>query len=190
MQSADTVVVYDPDPRATVVEADEAKFWVRGSSADDEGVAYNCEPYEDADVLRRMSPWVVRCELGNDALVHKGITTHEVRGMAEEACRECGCDINVVTSRVPSEVYQADGAWRWTLRARALASAEPASDDITSCLSQKRGADDTTAGDRRSDSTPTVQPLEARELTVCSPDGTSHKLDVSPSATVTSDLDV
>ena len=133
-------------------------------------------------MLRRMSPWVLRCELDHDAMVHKGITKHEVRGMAEEACRECSCcDVNVVTS---SEGYQADGAWRYALRARALASSEPASDDITS-LSQKRGADDATADDRRSsDSTPTVQPQEARELTVCRPDGTSHKLDVSPSTTV------
>jgi TPR repeat protein len=175
-------VVYDPDPRATAVEADQAKDWVRGSSADDEGVACHCESYEDAGVLRRMSPWVVRCELNRDTLENKGIATHEVRGMAEEACRECGCcDVNVVTS---SEGYEADGAWRWTLRARVLASAEPASDDMTS-LSQKRGADDASAGGRRSSgSTPTVQPQEVRELTVCRPDGTSHKLAVSLSTTV------
>jgi TPR repeat protein len=158
-------VVYDPDPRATVIEADKAQHWTRGSSAEDEQEeeAYEGESQEDRGMLRQMSPWVVCCELNADALMNKAVDVGDLRGMAEEACRKYGSAISVVTS---SEGYftEPDEIYCMKLRARLLASSEP----DTTGLAKKHGADDGNVG----------------ELTVCCPDGTSHKLAASPSTTV------
>jgi hypothetical protein len=117
-----------------------------------------------------MSPWMVRCKLNDGILEDKRISDAEVRRLVEEACRECGCDASVVTSM---GITQVDGVWWWTLRVRALA------DDSTG-PSGERAAEDAAAGG----SACTAQAHEARELTVCCPDGTSHKLTASTSTTV------
>ena len=66
--TADWQVIYDPDPRATVVEADVQSGWKRGASDDDaQGVeVYEGESQQGGGMLRRMSPWVVRCKLNAD----------------------------------------------------------------------------------------------------------------------------
>ena len=92
--------------------------------------------------------------------------------MAEEACRECGCDASVVTSRCATEV---DGVHWVALRMRALA------DDSTG-PSRNRAAEEAAAA--AGGSACAAQAHETRELTVCCPDGTSHKLTASPSTTV------
>ena len=181
-------VVYDPDPRATVVEADAPQYWTRGGSVEDE---QDEEQYEgasqsalaDGGMLWRMSPWVVRCELNVDTLLAKAIDVGEVRWMAEKACHTCGWDASIITS-VDGD-FTDDDVYYMTLRVRLLASGGPAlAGDDTTSLTKNCGAGDDTVGDRGSGSSPAVQLPEARELTVCCPDGTSHKLVASPSTTV------
>jgi hypothetical protein len=61
--------------------------------------AYEGESQQQgAGMLRRMSPWVVRCELNDETLDQRAITADEVRGAAEGLCRECGGDGRAVTS--------------------------------------------------------------------------------------------
>jgi hypothetical protein len=177
-------VKFDPNPRASVVEVGREQYWIRGSSAEDEQdeEAYEGESQEDAGMVRRMSPYVVYCELDATSVIDVG----EVRAMAEEAaCRECGCGASVVTS---VDGNFTDGVYHMTLRVRLLASGELTRDDTAPSLAKKRGADDGAVGDRGSSGSSTKgQPQEAEvhELTVCCPpDGTSHKLAVSPSTTV------
>ena len=181
-------VIFDPNPRASVVEVGREQHWIRGSSAEDEQdeEAYEGESQEDAGMVRRMSPYVVYCELDADALMAKVIDVGEVRAMAEEAaCRECGCDASVVTS---VDGNFTDDVYHMTLRVRLLASGELTRDDTAPSLAKKRGADDGAVGDRGSISGSSAkgQPQEAevQELTVCCSDGTSHKLAASPSTTV------
>jgi hypothetical protein len=176
-------VVYDPDPRATVVEADAPQYWTRGSSAEDEQEEEQFEGASQSALPSRMSPWVVRCELNVDTLLDKVIDVGEVRWMAEEACHTCGWDASVVTS-VDGD-FTDDSVYYMTLRVRLLASGGPAlAGDGTTSLTNNHGAGDDTVGDRGSGSSPAVQLPEARELTVYCPDGASHKLVVSPSTTV------
>jgi TPR repeat protein len=171
--TTDWQVIYDPDPRATVVEADKKGGWARGASGKAELVeAYEGKSQQGDGMLRWMSPWVVRCKLNVSTLDDKRIASTDLRRMLEEACHECGCDASVVTSSCSTLV---DGV-RWvTLRARALA------DDSTG-LSRECAAEDAAAGG--GGGAPAAPTHEARELTVCCPDGTSHKLTASPSTTV------
>jgi TPR repeat protein len=171
--TADWQVIYDPDPRATVVEADMQGDWKRGTSdGDAQQEAYEGESWQGEGLLRRMSPWVVRCKLNWSTLDGKGIREGDVRRMVEEACRKCGYGASVVTSQGATEV---DGVWWGTLRVRALA------DDSTG-PSGNRAAGGAAAGSDTSAFT--AQAHEKRQLAVCCPDGTSHKLTASPSTTV------
>jgi TPR repeat protein len=171
--STDWQVIYDPDPRATVVEADMEGGWMCGSS--DEAAqeeAYEGESQQDKGMLRRMSPWVVRCQLNLDSLAGKRIRLGEVRRIAAEASCKGAYDTSVVTSVHGHQ--DGNGVWWVILRVRALA-------DSTG-PSGKRAAEDANAG--AGGSAPAAPTHEARELTVCCPDGTSHKLTASPSTTV------
>ena len=165
-------VIYDPDPHATVVEADVKVGWLRGASGEaEQEEAYEGESQQDEGLLRRMSPWMVRCQLNLTTLECSFITMPEVRRMVEEACCECGCDASVVTS---SDATELDGVYRVALRVRALAG-------NSTCPSRQRAAEDAAAG---GSSESAVQTHEARELTICRPDGTSHKLAASPPTTI------
>jgi predicted NBD/HSP70 family sugar kinase len=65
--TVDWQVIYDPDPRTTVVEADMHGDWERGATDEDaQEEAYEGESQQDEGMLRRMSPWVVRCKLNWD----------------------------------------------------------------------------------------------------------------------------
>jgi TPR repeat protein len=168
-------VIYDPDPRATVVEADREieGGWVRGASeVEGQNEAYEGASQDAAGMLRRMSPWVVRCELNNGILDTKWISMDLVRSMAEQACCDCGHDASVVTSLWETEV---DDFYSVTLRVRLLVRGETVTvRDGTAGPAWKQEA-----GGAGAD----VQP-QTRELIVCCPDGTSHKLAASPSTTV------
>ena len=69
-------------------EADKQREsgWVRGASKEAERqVAREGETQQEGTgMLRRMSPWVVRCELNVETLDESAITVGEVRG------RKCG----------------------------------------------------------------------------------------------------
>ena len=185
-------VIYDPDPRATVVEADAERRWNRGGA----GEAEQVEAYEGASqggaqegggMFQQMSPWVVRCYLNDDALEgnldDKAITADEVRGVAEETCRrECGCDGSAVTS---FQVTEIDG-FNWVaLRVRLLASggmgthvqrkaSSATAKDFFAKMVEITPNEDTTACAGKAPS----------KLTICCPDGTAYKLTASPSTTV------
>jgi hypothetical protein len=171
----DWKVVYAPVVQVDVELAE--RRWVRGACGEVERVeAYESESQEEEGMLQRMSPWVMQCKLDWDTLEAKAIQMDEVRGMAEEACRECGCSASVVTSAHAKYDGDVDVSWT-TLRVRLLATGSHTHGGPIG-LAVQHEADGGGGGN------PTAQPQEARELTVCCPDGTSHKLVVSLSTTV------
>jgi TPR repeat protein len=79
--TADWQVIYDPDPRATVVEADVYAGWKRGTSDDDAQYEMYEGQRQGEGMLRRMSPWVVRCKLKLSTWNGKSIGAGDVRRM-------------------------------------------------------------------------------------------------------------
>ena len=154
-------VIFDPDPRATVVEEDKGSRWLgHGPTAGDSSTD---ESLGDDAVLRRMSPWVLRCVLNAGALNAKIFTEDDIREAAQAACSECSCSVSAVTSTAANCDMNA------AMRVRVLIhdAVAPTAPAPASADQQKRKADEVT-----------------HELALCCADGTSHKLAASPSTTV------
>jgi hypothetical protein len=198
-------VIYDPDPRATVCKDDVSSGWKHGTDEEDDEsftpAARGDESQKDDGLVQRMSPWAVRFELNWDMLDDDYITMREVRGKVEAVCRRAGWAASVASSDgVVDPNPEADDHGQVltkVLRVRLLepARADPPSSSSSSeatrpflpCtdtagVTRKREAGATTCDGGGSSARGEQQ--QARELTVCCPDGTSHKLTVSQSTTI------